>query len=94
VLPLPRFVLRPVTALAVAGAHVYLSAGHLWTLIGGDVAWTHIWKGFGALAGAYIFAALASRGLAGRRAATFTSGLSKSPRSHMGRARSRSSAKP
>jgi hypothetical protein len=24
--------------------------------------WTHIWKGFGALAGAYIFAALASRG--------------------------------
>ena len=30
----------------------------------GDVQWTHIWKGFGALAGAYIFAALASRGFA------------------------------
>jgi hypothetical protein len=27
------------------------------------VEWTHIWKGFGALAGAYVFAALASRGL-------------------------------
>ena len=26
--------------------------------------WTHVWKGFGALAGAYVFAALASRRLA------------------------------
>ena len=25
--------------------------------------WTHIWKGLGALGGAYVFAALASRGL-------------------------------
>src|SRR5205823_1580815 len=54
-------------------AHVYLSAGHLCSLIGGEVAWTHIWKGFGALAGAYAFAALASRGLAGHRAAPFRS---------------------
>ena len=40
------------------------------SLFAGDVQWTHIWKGFGALAGAYVFAALASRGLArgeGRR---------------------------
>jgi hypothetical protein len=33
-------------------------------LFSGDVQWTHFWKGFGALAGAYLFAALASRGLA------------------------------
>src|SRR5262245_29508171 len=40
----------------------YLAFGHLSQLAAGDVQWTHIWKGFGALAGAYIFAALASRG--------------------------------
>jgi len=70
VLPLPSFVLRPLTALVIAGVHVYLAAGHLWQLVVGDVQWTHCWKGFGALAGAYVFAALASRGLArgeGRR---------------------------
>jgi hypothetical protein len=32
--------------------------------LAGDVEWTHIWKGFGAVAAAYVFAALASRGLA------------------------------
>ena len=64
VLPLPRFVMQPITALVVAAAHVYLAAGHLLDLFGGDVQWTHIWKGFGALAGAYVFAAIASRGLA------------------------------
>ncbi len=64
VLPLPAFVLHPLTAVIVAAVHVYLAAGHLSKLIGGDVEWTHIWKGFGALAGAYVFAALASRGLA------------------------------
>ena len=70
VLPLPRFVLRPLTAAVIAAVHVYLAAGHIWPLILGDVQWTHCWKGFGALAGAYVFAALASRGLArgeGRR---------------------------
>src|SRR5678815_1408282 len=70
VLPLPSFVLRPLTALVIAAVHVYLAAGHLWQLILGDVQWTHIWKGFGALSGTYVFAALASRGLArgqGRR---------------------------
>jgi hypothetical protein len=64
VLPLPRFVLHPVTAVVIAAVHVYLGAGHLSHLFGGDVQWTHIWKGFGALGGAYVFAALASRGLA------------------------------
>jgi hypothetical protein len=64
VLPLPAFVLHPLTAVVVAAVHVYLGAGHLSELIGGDVQWTHIWKGFGALGGAYVFAALASRGLA------------------------------
>ena len=64
VLPLPSFVLRPLTAAVIAAVHVYLAAGHLWQLIVGDVQWTHCWKGFGALAGTYVFAALASRGLA------------------------------
>ena len=67
VLPLPGFVLHPLTALVIAALHVYpLAFGHLSELFGGDIQWTHIWKGFGALAGAYVFAALASRGL-GRR---------------------------
>ena len=64
VLPLPAFVLHPLTAVVVAAVHVYLAFGHLSELFGGDMQWTHIWKGFGALAGAYVFAALASRGLA------------------------------
>ena len=64
VLPLPGFVLRPLTAAVIATVHVYLAAGHLSHLIVGDVHWTHCWKGFGALGGAYVFAALASRGFA------------------------------
>src|SRR5208282_2404759 len=67
-LPLPAFVLHPLTALFLGGVHVYLAAGHLSKLIGGARDWTDIWKGLGALAGAYIFVALASRGLAGRQA--------------------------
>lgn len=62
-LPLPAFVLHPVTALVIACTHIYLGAGHLLKLFNGDVQWTHFWKGFGALAGAYVFAALASRRL-------------------------------
>jgi hypothetical protein len=61
VLPLPRFVLHPITALAIAAIHVFLAAGHLPALAAGEIEWTHIWKGFGALLGAYVFAALASR---------------------------------
>ncbi|MGC1645903.1 MAG: hypothetical protein WA741_08745 [Candidatus Sulfotelmatobacter sp.] len=64
-LPLPAFVLHPLTAAGIAVMHVYLAAGHL--LIGGEVTWTNVWKGFGALAGAYLFAALASRGRVKRR---------------------------
>jgi hypothetical protein len=60
-LPLPGFVLHPISALVLAAVHVYLATGHLSAMIGGDVEWTHTWKGFGALAGAYVFAALASR---------------------------------
>jgi hypothetical protein len=61
-LPLPAFVLHPFTAVVISALHVYLAAGHLSKLFGDDVEWTHFWKGFGALAGAYVFAALASRG--------------------------------
>jgi hypothetical protein len=61
-LPLPAFVLHPFTEVVIATLHVYLGAGHLMKLFGGDVEWTHFWKGFGALAGAYVFAALASPG--------------------------------
>jgi hypothetical protein len=66
VLPLPAFVLHPLTAVVVAAVHVYLAFGHLSQLLGGDIQWTHIWKGFGALGGACVFAALASRALARR----------------------------
>ena len=58
VLPLPTFIFHPLTAVLIAATHVYLAAGHLLKLFGGEVTWTNIWKGFGALAGAYVFAAL------------------------------------
>jgi hypothetical protein len=64
VLPLPSFTLHRYTAVFIAVIHVYLSIGHLSKLFGGDVEWTHFWKGFGSLGGAYVFAALASRGFA------------------------------
>ena len=62
-LPLPAFVLHPLTALIIACVHVYLAAGHLSKLFGGEMMWTNIWKGFGALTGAYVFVALGSRGI-------------------------------
>lgn len=65
-LPLPGLVLHPFTALTIAVVHLYLGFGHLSKLAGGDIQWTHIWKGFGAIAGAYVVAALASHGLQGR----------------------------
>ena len=61
VLPLPRFVLHPLTAAAIAAVHLYLAYGHLTKLAAGEVEWEHIWKGFGPLLGAYVFAALTSR---------------------------------
>jgi len=64
VLPLPGFVLHQYTAIVIAVVHIYLSFGHLSQLFGGDVQWTHFWKGFGSLGGAYVFAALATRGFA------------------------------
>src|SRR5579871_1032105 len=63
-LPLPAFVLHPLTAVFLAVLHVYLAAGHLLNLYRGSIQWTDVWKGSGALAGAYVFAALASRGFA------------------------------
>jgi hypothetical protein len=66
-LPLPAWVLHPFTALLIAIMHVYLATGHLLNLFGGETTWTNIWKGFGALGGAYVFAALASRGLVRRK---------------------------
>ena len=65
-LPLPAFLLHPLTADVVAAVHVYLAFGHLSESFGGELQWTHIWKGFGALGGAYVFAALASRALVRR----------------------------
>ena len=67
VLPLPGFVAHRYTAVAIAVVHLYLSFGHLSPLLGGDLQWTHLWKGFGSLAGAYVFAALATREFARRR---------------------------
>src|SRR5262249_49393028 len=67
VLPLPGWVMHRYTAVVIAAVHVYLSFGHLSPLFGGDVQWTHFWKGFGSLGGAYVFAALATRGFARHR---------------------------
>ena len=57
VLALPRFFFHPVTAWVIAVVHFYLSAEHL----------------FGALGGAYAFAALATRTAFARRASTYSS---------------------
>jgi hypothetical protein len=82
VLPLPSFVLHQYTALVIAAVHIYLSFGHLSKLFGGDVEWTHFWKGFGSLAGAYVFAALASRGFARSRRQPSTLGMTISRENH------------
>ncbi len=63
-LPLPVWVLSPYTAIVVATVHVYLSIGHIAVLFQGPPHWTDVWKGLGALGGAYVFAALATRGFA------------------------------
>jgi len=61
VLPLPHFLLHPVTSGTIAVVHGYLAYGHLTKLIAGEAQWLHIWKGFGALFGAYVFTALTTR---------------------------------
>jgi hypothetical protein len=38
-LPLPHFVLHPLTALTIAAVHVYLAYGHLGKVVAGDVEW-------------------------------------------------------
>jgi hypothetical protein len=73
-LPLPAFVLHPLTALILAAVHVYLATAHLAELAAGHVDWTHLWKGFGALAGAYVFAALASRRVSSPRPSRMSPG--------------------
>ena len=70
ILPLPAFVLHPATALFLAAMHIYLATAHLLNLVRDPLHWTDVWKAFGALAGAYVFAALASRGLAQREKAS------------------------
>jgi len=67
VLPLPGIVFHPLVSVFIGIIHLYLAFGHLSQLTAGPVHWTDIWKGFGAVAGAYIFAALASRGFAQRK---------------------------
>ena len=66
VLPLPRFIFHPLSTAFIAAVHVYLAAGHLSKVMAGPVEWTDLWKGLGALGGAYVFAALASRSMSAR----------------------------
>ena len=66
ILPLPGFIFNPITSIIISAVHIYLAAGHLYQLFSGEITWTNIWKGFGALAGAYVFAAFAGRHLAKR----------------------------
>jgi hypothetical protein len=60
-LPLPRFATARWFFMLLAGVHLYLGGGHLLPLFGGELAWTHAWKGFGAAFGAYYFLALGLR---------------------------------
>jgi hypothetical protein len=60
-LPLPRFIFHPLTVGIIVVVHLYLAYGHLAALTAGQVEWVRMWKGFGALFGAYVFAALATR---------------------------------
>jgi ABC-type transport system involved in cytochrome c biogenesis permease subunit len=73
-LPLPAFVLHPLTAMILAAVHAYLAAAHLAELVAGHVDWTNVWKGFGALAGAYVFIALASRRASSPRSSRMSPG--------------------
>lgn len=83
-LPLPGWVLSPYTAIVIAAVHVYLSIGHLSVLFHGSAQFTDFWKGFGALGGAYVFAALATRGFARSRSKSPLSSLEALQRSQEG----------
>jgi hypothetical protein len=76
VLRLPRFIFHSSTLVTIAAIHVYLSVGHLLHLAAGEIEWTHIWKGFGALIGAYVFTALATRRFAVRQTASLAASTS------------------
>jgi hypothetical protein len=65
--------------LILAAVHVYLAAAHLAELVAGSVDWTHLWKGFGALAGAYVFAAPASRRASSPRRSRMSAETVRSP---------------
>jgi hypothetical protein len=54
--------------LVLAAVHVYLAIEHVGPVMSGSIEWTNWWKGLGALGGAYIFVALASRAEWGPRA--------------------------
>lgn len=58
-LPLPGLVTGRPFCLLLAAIHFWLGCGHLGALARGALAWTHVWKGFGAVLGAYVFVALA-----------------------------------
>jgi hypothetical protein len=60
-LPLPRWATRPWFFVFLAALHVYMGGGHLLHLAQNPIGWTDIWKGFGAIFGAYYFMALAVR---------------------------------
>lgn len=64
-LPLPRFATHWLFYAGLAVVHAYLGGGHLIQLAAGQLAWTHVWKGFGAVFGGYYFAALALRSYRG-----------------------------
>jgi len=60
-LPLPRFATRPWFFVFLALLHIYMGGGHVLQLAQLPISWTDIWKGFGAIFGAYYFIALAAR---------------------------------
>lgn len=60
-LPLPRIASHPLVFVGLAGLHVYLGSGHVLAFIEPTCTLTDVWKGLGAMAGAYYFLALASQ---------------------------------
>jgi hypothetical protein len=60
-LPLPRFATRSWFFGFLSLLHVYMGGGHLVHLVQHPISWTDVWKGFGAIFGAYYFLALAVR---------------------------------
>lgn len=61
-LPLPNFARSRWLFVGLAAVHFWLGGGHLLALVRPEWTLTDVWKGVGAVAGAYYFLALASRG--------------------------------